>query len=211
MTKTSVNLTEKQRGEIEFLNSLLNIMKSSDLSKLDLKTTQEPGSMHKEHSVLVENYEINILRTPVYVYPDGGKGIFSMGEWKFEPGKYERYRLDVTENHTNKRVDDCPGNTLLPGQILLVATMATSLGRYKVSKLFLNRNTDIYEDLCCKQNAHLFAYARELYNVLDGENIRRRKDIVFYNVPESYTATSRANARNQLLKKLELKLQEKSK
>ncbi len=211
MTKRSVKLAEKQRAEAEFLKSMVQILKSGDLSKLDLKTTQESGSMHKEHSVLVENYEINILRTAVYVYSDGGKGIFSMGEWKFEPGKYERYRLDVTENHTNKRVDDYPSNTLVPGQIMLVATMATSLGVNKVSKLFVNRNIDIYEDLCCNQNAHLFAYARELYNVLDGENIRRQKDLKFYNVPDKYTVAACAERRDALLKKLQSELHEKSK
>lgn len=200
------NLTDEQKAEAEFLRNLVKILRNTDLSKLDLKGQIFDGD-HREYNVLVDNYEISVRQTPVYAYPRKWNRIFCFGKWVFEPGKYERYQLDITENAYSARQADYahkyyssaqPGN-----QIMLAGTMATDWGQFNPSRVYINRGGDDYENLCLKQNGHLFDAARDLYFVLDTEYKLRQITVKHHCLPDVETSAQRSDARARLLKKLQ--------
>ncbi len=207
MTKTSSELTSWQISEADFLKNLVIFLRSKDLSKLDLISTE---GVHRSHSLLVENYEINVRRTPVYAYPKKWNRIFCMGQWVFEPGKYERYELDISENVRNKRqIDyarDCYWDKKLGNSIMQIGTMATCDTAYHPRKIYINRNPDIYEDMYVKQNAHLFYAARELYDILDRECIRRNRECKYYELPDLNNQADKVAARRRLMENLQRQL-----
>lgn len=200
-------LTAQEISAADFLKNLVILLRDKNLSKLDLKTS---GDAHKSHSALVENYEINIARTPVYTYPTKWHRVFCWGKWMFEPGKYERYELNISENIHNKRQadyrDEYQNDTLLGNIIMQAGTMASNDGYYLTNKISLNRDTGNYEDLYAKQNAHLFAAARELYNVLDTEYERRRRNCRLYILPGSKDENAQVAMRRRLMENLQRKL-----
>lgn len=200
-------LSAQQISAADFLKNLVVLLRAKNLSKLDLRSD---GNKHKFHSVLVENYEINIVRTPVYAYPTKWYRVFCWGKWKFEPGKYERYELNISENIHNKRqVDYCdeyPDDTPLGNVIIQAGTMASDDGYYLTRNISLNYDSNNYEELYIKQNAHLFAAARELYNVLDAEYERRRRDYRLYILPELKDENDHVGMRRRLMESLQRKL-----
>ena len=207
MSSKTGALTAQQISAADFLKNLVILLRGKNLSKLDLRTC---GDAHKCHSALVENYEINIARTPVYTYPTKWYRVFCWGKWKFEPGKYERYELNISENIHNKRqVDYCdeyPDGTPLGNVIIQAGTMASDAGYYLTRNISLNYDSDNYEDLYVKQNAHLFAAARELYNVLDTEYERRRRNCRLYILPELKDENAQVAMRRRLMENLQRKL-----
>lgn len=200
-------LTAQEISAADFLKNLVVLLRGKNLSKLDLKTS---GETHKCHSALVENYEINIARTPVYTYPTKWHRVFCWGKWIFEPGKYERYELNVSENIHNKRQEDYRNeykNDASLGNIIMQAgTMASNDGYYLTKNIALNYESGNYEELYTKQNAHLFAAARELYNVLDTEYERRRRNCGLYILPGLKEENAQVAMRRRLMENLQRKL-----
>ena len=207
MSSKTQPLTAQQISTADFLKNLVVLLRGKNLSRLDLKTS---GDTHKYHSALVENYEINISRTPVYTYPTKWHRIFCWGKWMFEPGKYERYELNISENIHNKRqADYCaeyPIDAPLGNMIIQAGAMASDDGYYLTKNIALNYESGNYEELYTKQNAHLFAAARELYNVLDAEYERRRRDYRLYILPELKDESAQVAMRRRLMENLQRKL-----
>ncbi len=183
--KTETTLTPQQIQDRDFLIALVALLKKSNLSRLDLRTN---GDVHHSHSALVENYEINVSRTPVYAYPKKWHRILFWGEWLFEPGKYERYELSVFENLRNQRREDYENKYSLKenlgNDILMSGTMATDLGTYPTTQRLINRSDSNMYNLFSNQNAHLFVPARQLYELLDNEHNRRIQSHKKYQLPE---------------------------
>ncbi len=207
MSSKTGALTAQQISTADFLKKLVVLLRGKNLSKLDLRTC---GDAHRCHSALVENYEINIARTPVYTYPTNWHRIFCWGKWMFEPGRYERYELNISENIHNKRqadyCDEYPIDTLLGNTIIQAGTMASDDGYYLTKHISLNRDSGNYEELYAKQNAYLFTAARELYNVLDTEYERRRRDYRLYKLPELKDENAQVSMRRRLMENLQRKL-----
>lgn len=200
-------LSAQEIADADFLKNLVVLLRGKDLSRLDLKTD---GDVHKYHSALVENYEINIERTPVYVYPTKWYRVFCWGKWMYVPGKYERYELNISENVHNKRQLDYYKEYLngapLGNTIIQTGTMASDEGYYLTNNISLNRDSGNYEDLHIKQNSHLFSAARELYNILDMEYERRRQNYQSYALPDLKDINAKIDVRRRLMKSLQKNL-----
>lgn len=203
--KNYINLTAEQRAEAEFLRDLVKILRNTNLAKLDLKGTALEGG-HREYNILVDNYEISIRRTPVYTYPKKWNRIFCFGKWVFEPDKYERYELDITENAFSARQLDYAhkyySSSQLGNQIMLAGTMATDMGQFNPSKIYINRSDDNFENLCTKQNQHLFDAARDLYFILNTEYELRQIAVKRHDLSDVETPAERSHARARLLEKM---------
>lgn len=185
-----MNTEIKKEHEQEFLNTLVALLQDSYLlSQIDLQTKL---GEHRSHSALVENYEINIARTPVFVTRSGLGGLFGRGDWKFEPAKYERYELCISENKYNLRLQDFDNNyenfyqrKVMPYNIILFAgTMATAEGSFWPKRRAVSM--DRYNDLYVNQNSHLFYNAYRLYEILDNEYLRRTQNIKEYDLSSPY-------------------------
>ncbi len=199
------NFTSEQKAEAEFLKELVKVLRNTDLAKLDLKGEKLEGG-HREYNILVDNYEISIRRTPVYTYPKKWNRVFCFGKWMFEPGKYERYQLDITENAFSTRQSDYTHKHLSyaqPGnQLMLAGTMATDMGQFSPSQIYINNNADEFENLCTKQNEHLFDAARDLYFILDTEYELRQIAVKHHKLSALITPAERSQVRARLLEKL---------
>ena len=185
----------KQINDSAFLNRLVGVLKEANLSRIDLRSS---GNEHRQHSALVENYEINIVRTPVFAYPNNWHRIFCYGRWVYQPDKYERYEVYVSENTYKRR----NGDVIFPdvnNSLLAAGTMATGLGTYPKNFRFINRNSDCFDYLCLMQNPQLFDSARELYNILDAEYLRRQQDIRRYELPKIEKPEDLRRARMRVL------------
>lgn len=189
----------KQLNDNVFLTDLFSRLSGADLSRLDLRTS---GDFHHRHNLLIENYEIDIVRTPVWAYPEKWRRVLCIGRWVFEPDIYERYEICVSENASNKRTEDCPMPEL-NNNIMLAGTMATNLGIYPAKQRFINQNSDCFEYLCLMRNPQLFGPAQRLYRLFDKEYIRRRRDVRTYEVPELKTLEDRRLAQMRLLASLQ--------
>ena len=205
--KTETTLTPQQIQARDFLMALVALLKKSNLSRLDLKTT---GGLHRTHSALVENYEINVRQTPVFGYPKKWNRILLWGEWLFEPGKYERYDLSVFENLRNQRREDYQNEYSLKeslgNDVLISGTMATDLGTYPASQRFINHSDSDLSNLYSDQNAHLFDGARQLYRLLDDEFCNRLHLRKKYILPEINDAQARQAMQVRLLENLKRSL-----
>lgn len=193
-------LTRAQIDERDFLSCVSDVLSGADLSKLDLKTF--PGE-HRAHSALLENYEINIARTGVYVYKNKLLRALGVGDWKYQEGKFERYEIYVLENSHNMRAADIKRSDCIAAPrkkfnvIMERGTMATNLGYYEASKYELLSIDS--EDLFYNQNAHLFMYAKKIYEKLDSEYLRRRFKIREFECPEIKTDSDRRVAHVRVL------------
>ena len=199
------NLTAEQKAEAEFLRNLVKVLRNTNLAKLDLKgTSLEDG--HREYNILVDNYEISIRRTPVYTYPKKWNRIFCFGKWMFEPDKYERYELDITENVFSARQSDYADkyylSSQLGNQIMLTGTMATDMGQFNPSKRYINCSDDNFENLFTKQNKHLFDAARDLYFILNTEYELRQTAVKYHPLSVIETPAQRSAVRARLLEKM---------
>lgn len=209
-------LTDEQKFEAEFIKTLIDIFRNADLSKLDMRTNVFVGSRvgtedeHREHNVLVDNYEISVRRTPVYAYPKKWNQIFCIGKWIFEPNKYERYQLDINENRYSERRADYAhqyySSAQLGNKIMSAGTMATGLGHYVTSRAATGITADAFDNLYMFQNSHLFDSVRELYFILDAEYSRRQNIKHRHNIPNVYTSEHRAAARARMLSYIKTKL-----
>ena len=193
-----VTLSAQQINDRDFLYEISRILYNSDLSKIDLKTI--PGT-HRAHSVLFDNYELNITRTPVFVHKNKFMHFFGLGNWKYQDGKYERYEICVMENVRNMRVHDIMrymGDDYHQTHRFLIhyGTMASDQGYFAATKHEL---TDYSEDLFYNQNAHLFLSARRIYNALDDEYNRRTGQNCDHKLPVLKTAQELQLARNSML------------
>lgn len=191
-------LTTAQTLDRNFLYELSNALSQCDLSNLDLKTL--PGA-HRAHSALFDNYELNITRTPVYVYKNGFARFMGFGEWKYQDGIFERYEIYILENAKNVRAHDIlrymdarPLNT--HNIIMQTGTMATDRGCFVPTKQELTNNDD---DMFYKQNAHLFVPAKQIYNILDGEYNRRQAQVRDYILSDVKSPHGLTIARNRML------------
>lgn len=171
--KEPAYLTPAQQSQRDFMTSLVSILAHSDLSKLDLSTFV---GEHNAYSALVDNYEINIGRTPVYSYPKSWKRILCWGRWSFEPGIHERYEVRIFENPKNMRLrkyvrifgrENVNFNTVME-----YGTMATGDGYYLCSRYERDNAADV-NNMFHDQNKHLFVPTKQLYNILDAEYNRR--------------------------------------
>lgn len=205
--KTETTLTPQQIQDRDFLMSLVALLKKSNLSKLDLKTT---GDLYRSHSALVENYEINVRQTPVFGYPKKWHRILFIGKWMFEPGKYERYEVSVSENLHNQRQEDYghlySAKEKLGNTVLVSGTMATDLATYPASQRFINHSDSDLSNLYSDQNAHLFDGARQLYRLLDDEFCNRLHLRKKYILPEINDAQARQAMQVRLLENLKRSL-----
>ena len=205
--KTETTLTPQQIQDRDFLMALVALLKKSNLSRLDLKTT---GGVHRTHSALVENYEINVRQTPVFGYPKKWNRILLWGEWLFEPGKYERYELSVFENLRNQRREDYQNEYSLKeslgNDVLISGTMATDLGTYPTTQRFENRSDSNIYNLFSNQNEHLFVSARQLYELLDDEYNRRVQTHKKYQLPEIKDCDAQRAMQVRMLEKLKRSL-----
>ncbi|MBO5946703.1 MAG: hypothetical protein J6Q44_00990 [Alphaproteobacteria bacterium] len=191
-------LTIRQIHERDFLQGLSNALSESDLSKLDLRTL--PGQ-HPAHSVLFDNYELNILRTPVYTYKNRFMRFLDVGDWKFVPDVFERYEICILENSQNVRERDIlryAGDEHFKTHNILMhrGTMATGRGYYPTSKYELVGDND---NVFYNQNAHLFASARKIYNILDGEYNSRQGRICNYFLSDIKSETDLQVVRMRML------------
>ena len=176
-------LTQEQIHERDFLQGISHALLAQNMSALDLKTL--PGQ-HRVHNVLFDNYEFNIMRTPVFVYKNKIAQLLGIGDWLYQGGIYERYEISVTENAQNKRVRDIVRYTTdVPRKthnvIMHRGTMATDRGFYMPSK---HEFTDSDDEIFYNQNAHLFMPARQIYNILDQEYYIRQKRTQEYILPD---------------------------
>lgn len=191
-------LTTAQTLDRNFLYELSNALAARDLSTLDLKT--KPGP-HRAHSALFDNYELNITRTPVLVYPNGFARFLGFGDWKYQDSLYERYEIYILENAQNTRAHDILyslGSRPLHTHniIMQTGTMATDRGCFVPRKQELTNNDD---DVFYKQNAHLFVPAKQIYNILDGEYNRRQGQMKKYILSDVHRASDLLVARNRML------------
>lgn len=205
--KTETTLTPQQIQDRDFLMALVALLKKSNLSRLDLKTT---GELHRTHSALVENYEINVRQTPVFGYPKKWNRILFIGKWMFEPGKYERYEISISENLHNQRQEDYgqlySTKEKLGNSVLVSGTMATDLATYPASQRFINHTDSDLSNLYSNQNAHLFDSARQLYQILDDEYCNRAHSHKKYILPEITDAQARKTMQVRLLENLKRSL-----
>lgn len=190
----------QQINDSVFLLDLVGRLSGVDLSRLDLRTS---GDFHHRHNLLVENYEIDIERTPVWAYPEKWRRVLCVGRWIFQPGVYERYEICVSENACNRRSEDCPPS-ISNHNIMLAGTMATDLGTFPAKARFINRNPDCFEYLYSLQNPQLFEPAQKLYNVLETESTRRRfANMRTYAIPEIKNNEDKRAAQMRLLANLQ--------
>lgn len=191
-------LTTAQTLDSNFLYELSNALSTRDLSTLDLKTL--PGT-HHAHSALFDNYELNITRTPVFVYPNGFARFIGFGKWKYQDGIFERYEIYILENARNARACDilhyADARPLHTHNIIMqTGTMATDRGCFVPTKRGLTNNDD---ELFYKQNAHLFVPAKQIYNILDGEYNRRQAQLKNYILSDVSGVSDLLVARNNML------------
>lgn len=190
----------QQLNDSMFLLDLTNRLAGADLSHLDLRSS---GDFHHRHNLLVENYEIDIVRTPVWGYPEKWRRILCVGRWVFEPGVYERYEICVSENACNKRAKDCL-YPRLNHNIMIAGTMATNLGSFPAKSRLMNQIPDHFEYLYSLQNPQLFEPAQKLYMFLENESARRRRaDMRTYILPEIKNAEDKRAAQMRLLAQLQ--------
>ncbi len=185
--KTTLQDDQYRTGyEQAFLASIVNTLIGRDLSQLDLKTL--PGNPHHAHSALFDNYEINITRTPVYVHRNKLAQLFGVGDWRFQEDVFERYEIFISENIKNIRAAEIVRYAGAPqikthNVIMARGTMATDRGYYPCPRNYFN-SPDADEGLYFAQNAHLFAPAKNLYNIFDTEYKRRQAKIHSYPLSE---------------------------
>ncbi|MBR5153480.1 MAG: hypothetical protein IKW57_01660 [Alphaproteobacteria bacterium] len=196
MAKKQISqLTPADQSRQEFMTSLVNILAHSDLSKLDLSTFV---GEHNAYSALVDNYEINIGRTPVYAYPKSWNRVLCWGRWDFEPGIHERYEVRIFENPKDMRLrkyvrifgrENVNFNTVME-----YGTMASGDGYYLCTRYERDMVTDA-DDMFYKQNKHLFVPTKQLYNILDSEYNRRAANATDYKLSD-------ANDKNAIYEKI---------
>ena len=159
-----------------------------------------PGQ-HRAHSALFDIYELNITRTPVYTYKNKFSQLLDIGDWKFMSDVFERYEICILENSQNTRARDIlryAGDERFKTHnvIMYRGTMATDRGYYPPTKHDL---TDDNDNVFYNQNAHLFAPARKIYNILDGEYNIRQGQIRNYILSDIKTANDLQAARMRML------------
>ena len=194
----STSLTPQQCNDRDFLYDLSNLLAGLDLSKIDLKTL--PGE-HHAHSALFDNYELNIARTPVMAFKNGFARFMGVGEWKYQDGVFERYEIYILQNAKNVRANDILRYAGMPlikthNTIFQSGTMATDYGYFAPYKHQLTNND---EEMFYRQNAHLFASAKNIYNLLDGEYNRRQSQIRDYRLSDMNGPHDLTIARNRML------------
>lgn len=171
--KEPAYLTPAQQSQRDFMTDLVNILAHSDLSKLDISTFV---AEHNVYSALIENYEISIARTPVYVLPKLFRNIKSWGRWEFKPGTHERYEVRIFENSKDMRLRKCVRiygrENVKFNTVLEYGTMASCDGYYLCSRYERDNASDV-NNMFHDQNKHLFVPTKQLYNILDSEYNRR--------------------------------------
>ena len=174
MTSTVSNST----AERQFLIEIACLLQRSDLSKLDLHTINGPQKHHRTHSVLIDNYEISISRTPVYGYDTMLHQLFHFGEWIFLGHRFERYEICITENMYNLRMAEVPYSNILRtgcNVIMHHGTMASDMGYYRANSYQRRGLTSAQQyDLYRSTNYPLFEPCRDIFTLLDCESSRRR-------------------------------------
>ena len=193
-----ITLTAEQRRDSDFLKKLCQMLSEADLSAVDFKTL--PG-FHHAHSILFDNYELNISRTPVFVHKNNFMRLLGLGEWKFRMGVYERYEIYILENACNMRANDISRHSIdAPIEnhnvIMRCGTMATQRGYFAASKKDMCKDV---ENMFYNQNSHLFTSAKNIYDILDQEYRRRRKGVRVYAISNIGSEDDLQNVRNRML------------
>ena len=204
-TTVSNSITERQ-----FLINIACLLQRSDLSKLDLLTTNGPQKHHRTHNVLIDNYEISITRTPMYGYDTPLHQLFRCGEWKLLGHRFERYEIRITENMYNLRTTDIPYSHILytGGNVIMHhGTMASDMGYYRAGAhqkrgLTSSRCYDLYRST----NYHLFDPCRDIFTLLDCESSRRRLKMHLNNLSPIRNDQDMDNVRNRILGCIEQRL-----
>ncbi len=160
-------LNTAERDEAQFLGALTDALRGYNLSGKNFRKISS-----NLYSLMVDNYQIEVMQTGVFYYPNKIDKFLGNMKYDFKPGKYERYAVSVYKNrYPMHRYDSdelllgTPIDTRLwrnnSYALFLRATMATNLGHYRTS-CFDARPDDMFN----KQNAHLFKDARRLYYIL---------------------------------------------
>ncbi len=198
MQTMKANLTSSQISDRDFLCDLSYLLSRCDLSGTDIQT--HPGK-HRAYNVLFDNYELYISRTGVYVYRNGFLRALGFGKWKFQDDVFERYEICISENRYDMRSFDImrmvsSKSEKISVPIIQCATMATDFGCFPYSYRDLEYcDTESYS--CA--NTHLFKPAKQIYNIIDTEHLRRNELILEHKLPEIKTPKDLDMARNRLL------------
>lgn len=204
-TTVSNSNTERQ-----FLIDIACLLQRSDLSKLDLRTTTGPQKHHRTHSILIDNYEISITRTPVYAYETTLHQLFNRGDWQLLGDRFERYEIYISENMYNIRMVEVPFAAMLHSGYNVVmhhGTMASDMGHYRARSyqkrgLTSKQQYDLYQS----PNYHLFEPCRDIFTLLDCESSRRRLNMPLNNLSPIRNGQDMDNARNRMLGCIEQRL-----
>lgn len=191
-------LASEQISDQDFLAKIFGALFKKDLSNIDLETMTGP---HRAHSVLFDNYELNIARTPVFVHKNKIMQFIGIGEWLYQDWKYERYEMYIFENSKNVRAKDIIRHadnhaSCLYNVIMQYGTMISDPKRFLSLK---NNLSGSGKDLFCEQNSHLFSLTKNIYDVLDGEYMRRQQKIQTHNISDIKTPADLYTSRMRMI------------
>jgi len=193
--------------ERQFLIDVACILQRSDLSNLDLRTTEGPEKYHRTHNALIDNYEISISRTPVYGFQTPLHQLLGIGEWMLSADRYERFEVCICENMYSIRFQETPFSNILKNNrnvIMHHGTMSNSSGYYRASAhqkrgLTSSMRNDLYH----AANCHLFEPCRDIYQLLDAESMRRRLAATCNLAPVIHKSTDIPSAQQRMLSCIE--------
>lgn len=176
-----VKLSEEQLEEYDFIKSLTHILENADLSGVSMKELSFGDEIH--YSILVNNYQIECGRTPVFYKPN----FFSLGEWAFDEkrqlGRYEAYVFEVMRSQYIQDSNDILFGGRIVGRTnsgepiyrhpgyataFMNAAMASDKGFYR-THIYDSRPREFFFE----QNAHLFPTLSQLFYILNREAQRR--------------------------------------
>ncbi len=173
-------LTSEQNKDREFLVRLADALSDKKFAGQNFANF---GTLYdgNRYSIMVDNYQIEVARTGVWHYPNWRKKLMGTPVYRFEPGKFERYEVYVSENLYPMHLEE--SNELLHGahevepgryrqnynMLLMVAAMARG-DTFFYAPVFDSRPASMF----FQQNAHLFADAKRLYEIFDA----RKSDAV---------------------------------
>lgn len=156
----------QQIVDLVFLTRLADALAGKRLSEPEFYTFEHATPGGCGYSLLVDNYQIQVIRTGVLHYPNWWARLRRHGEWEFRPGEFERYEIFITENlHPMHMASASIQPDVYEYNILFAnATMATDRGKYLVD-VFDARPSYMLND----RNSHLFEPAKRLFTIFDGQ------------------------------------------
>ena len=176
--KRRYKLTAEDFNDRDFLSSIGCTLKRYDLAGVDLETKK--NGLITQHSVLLNNYQIDVARTPVW----RPRTLLRRAQWVLEEDEFERYEVRITENMRSVRVlvsPDVGHGFVIDSQdkkprVLTThyavayhnAAMATDRGYYPT-----HPHDGRPDDMAAYQKEHLFWSSKCLFNTLDKEAARR--------------------------------------